>query len=119
VVKMKTRLFTPSIVLPLRKYLAGVHHLRIAQQKFSKAEHGMRERDINFKDKQNYDTVVRMTNKAVTDLLENIPDGKGTRVYLYLMKSTNDCFLDKDLKILNRSLVCCVFPALLEAEDHS
>jgi len=102
VVKLKMRLLTPSIVLPLGKYLAGVHHLRIVQQNYSKAEHGMREKDINFKDKQNYEAVVRMTNKAVTNLLEDIPDGKGTRIYLDLMKSINDCFLDKDLEILNR-----------------
>ena len=103
VVKLKTRLLTPSIILPLGKYLAGVHHLRIVQQNFSKAEHGLREKDINFKDKQNYDVVLRMINKLVTDLVEDISDGKDTRVYLDLMKSINDCFLDRNLEIFKAS----------------
>ena len=43
-VKLKTRLLKPSILLPLGKYVAGVHHLQIVQQTFSKDQHGLRER---------------------------------------------------------------------------
>ena len=42
-VKLKCRLITPSIVLPLGSFVAGVHHLRMVHMKFSKEEHGLRE----------------------------------------------------------------------------
>ena len=44
-VKMKSRLIKPSIVLPLGKYLAGVHHLRLIQQTFGKDQHGLQHED--------------------------------------------------------------------------
>lgn len=56
-VKLKSRLIKPSI-LPLGKYLAGVHHLRLVQHTFGKDQHGLREKVLNHKDKQNYDAVV-------------------------------------------------------------
>ena len=54
-VKLKSRLIKPSIVLPLGHYVAGVHHLRLVHTNFNKDEHGLRERDINHKDKQYYE----------------------------------------------------------------
>lgn len=101
VVKLKRRLLKPSIVLPFGTYVAGVHHLRIVQQTFCKDQHGLRKKDINYKDKQNYDTVVRMTSDSVNSLA-SIPDAKGTAVYLTVMKSVNDSFLNKTLECLCR-----------------
>ena len=103
-VKLKTRLLKPSIILPLGNYVAGVHHLRIVQQTFCKDQHGLRERDINYKDKQNYDAVyvVRMTSESVMNLLTSVPDAKGTIAYLTIMKYINDSFLDKTLECLCR-----------------
>ena len=101
-VKLKTRLLKPSIVLPFGNYVAGVHHLRIVQQNFGKDQHGLRERDINYKDKQNYDAVERMISESVKNLLASIPDAKGTTIYLSIMKSINDSFLDKTLECLSR-----------------
>ena len=51
-VKLKSRLLRPSIILPLGKHTAGVHHLRLLHNSFSKDQHGLREKDINHKDKQ-------------------------------------------------------------------
>ena len=56
-VKLKARLLRPSLILPMGKYLAGVHDLRLLQQTFGKDQHGMRERDVSRKDKQNFDAV--------------------------------------------------------------
>ena len=46
-VKLKSRLIKPSIILPLGKFTAGVHHLRMLRVKFGKDAHGLREKDIN------------------------------------------------------------------------
>jgi hypothetical protein len=101
-VKMKSRLIKPSIVLPLGTYLAGVHHLRLIQQTFGKDQHGLRERDINHKDKQNYDAVLHITSESVMSLLKKIPDAKGTHAYLDVLRSVIDSFLDKKLDKLTR-----------------
>ena len=57
-VKLKSRLLRLSIILPLGKYIAGGHHLKIVHTTFSKDQHGLRERDISHEDKQNYEAVV-------------------------------------------------------------
>ena len=101
-VKMKPRLIKSSIVLPLGKYLAVVHHLRLIQQTFGKDQHGLRERDINHKDKQNYDAVLHMTSKSVMTLLTKIPDAKGTHAYLDVVRSVIDSFLERKLDSLTR-----------------
>ena len=57
-VKLKSRLLKPSIILPMGCYVAGVHHLRTVQITFGKDIHGLREKDLNHKDKQNIDAVL-------------------------------------------------------------
>ena len=61
-----------------------------------------RERDINHKDKQNYDAVLHMTNKSVITLLTKIPVAKGTHAYLDVVRSVIDSFLDGKLDSLTR-----------------
>ena len=101
-VKLKSRLLRPSIMLPLGNYTAGGHHLRLLHNIFSKDQHGPREKDINHKDKQNYDAVLRMTSDSVMELLTYVPDAKGTMVYLRIMKLITDSFLNKNLECLVR-----------------
>lgn len=54
-VKLKSRLLKPSIVLPMGKYIAGAHHLRIVKSTFKNGDHLMREKDLNHSDKQNFE----------------------------------------------------------------
>ena len=74
-VKMKSRLLKPSILLPMGNYTAGAHYLSIIKTTFHKGEHGIRERDLNQKDKQNYDSVLHITSSSTFQLLKDIPDG--------------------------------------------
>ena len=101
-VKLKTRLLKSSILLPFGQFSAGVHHLRTIHKMFSKDQHGLRERDINYKDRQNYEAVLRMTSDSILNLLKKVPDAKGTVAYLEMMRSINDSFLDVKLDILER-----------------
>ena len=64
-VKLKSRLLKPSVVLPLGKYVAGAHHLQLLQSTYGKDQHGLRERDLNSKDKQNFEAVLRITSQSV------------------------------------------------------
>ena len=92
----------PSIILPLGNYTAGGHHLRLLHNTFSKDQHGLREKNINHKDKQNFEAVLRITNDSVMQLLTNMPDAKGTMMYLRVMKLITESFLNKNLEFLVR-----------------
>ena len=101
-VKLKARLMKPSIILPMGKYLAGAHHLRFLQSFFGKDEHGLRERDLNHKDRQNFEAVLRICSMSVDTLLKKLPDAKATNAYLEVIRCISDAFLDKKLTIINR-----------------
>lgn len=101
-VKMKSRLIESSIILPLGNYVAGLHHLRMVQGRFGKEMHGLREKDINHKDKQNYEAVLRLTSESVFKSLDQIPDAKGTVAYLRVLRCVIDSYLDKSLSPLAR-----------------
>ena len=101
-VKLKSRLIKASINLPVGNYVAGVHHLRMLQAKFGKDKHGLRERDINHKDRQNYDAVLRMTSESVLMSLTDIPDARGTVAYLNVLRCVIDSYLDKNIAPLMR-----------------
>ena len=101
-VKLKARLLKPSIILPMGKFLAGSHDLRLVQQSFGKDRHAIRERDINHKDRQNFDAVLHLTSDDVLDLLSQIPDAKGTLAYLKVIRYAVDSYLDKSLDSTTR-----------------
>lgn len=101
-VKLNSRLLRPSIILPLGKYIAGSHHLRIIHNTFSKDQHGLREKDINHKDKQNYEAVAQMTSDSVMGLLMHVPDAKGTIAYLKVIKPVTDSFLNRNLECFDK-----------------
>ena len=42
-VKLKSRLIKPSIILPIGKYVAGVHLLCLIHSNFNKGQHALRE----------------------------------------------------------------------------
>ena len=92
----------PSQVLVMGGYVAGVHHLRMLQETFPKDKHGLRERDLDHKDKQNFDAVMHITSKSVIELLQRFPDAKGTMIFLVLVRCVIDSFLDKQLDMYSR-----------------
>ena len=101
-VKLKSRLLKPSIILPMGHYLAGGHHPNILASTFTKDQHGLRQKDLDHKDKQNFDAVTHITSASVLQLLEEVPDARGTFKYLQILRSFMDAFLDKHLSPLER-----------------
>ena len=101
-VKLKTRMTKPSIVLPIGKYLAGIHHLQLATSSFSKDQHGVRMQDINHKDKQNFEAVMRITNPSFLKVLQQIPDSQGTVEFLQVLRCVVDSYLDEQITPLER-----------------
>ena len=72
--KLRSRLLTPSIILALGRYVAGAYHLQFVQNTYSKDQHGLRERDVDCRDKQNFDSVLRITSSSVMAQISQIPD---------------------------------------------
>ena len=64
-VKLKSRLLKPSIILPMGHYLAGGHHFNILASTFTKDKHGLRQKDLDHKDKKNLDAITHITSASV------------------------------------------------------
>ena len=94
-VKLKARLMRTSIILPFGNFIAGIHHLRIVQQAYGKGQHGLCEKDLNPVDQQNFDAVTRITSTSTIQILESIPDAKGTQLVLDMIKHVVDSYLSK------------------------
>ena len=95
-VKLKARLLKPSIILPLGSFVASGAHLHIFVGLHGKDTHGLRCRDIDHRDKQNFDAVEHIISASY--LLESMPDAMGTKCYIDLMKASVYSYLDKSLK---------------------
>ena len=101
-VKLKARLLSPSIILLVGKFLAGIHHLCLIQQTFGKDVHNVRAKDIDHKGRQNYDATLHITSSDVLQMLSGIPDAKGTYINLKIMSYVMDSYLDKSLDVTTR-----------------
>ena len=99
-VKLKSRLLKPNIVLPMGNYSATGGHLHALTTKFQKDQHGLRLRDINHRDKQNFQAVINITSAA--HLLSKIPDADATKCYVELIQCVMNSYLDKSLDPLTR-----------------
>ena len=110
-VKLKARLLKPSTVLPLGSFVAGAHHIKVIQSSNSKGEHGLRDKDLNHKDRQNFEAVNCITSTSVISLLDKMPDALGTIAYLRMTKDVSESFLDTKLHPLDRieKIWCAVF----------
>jgi len=118
-VKMKLRLLKPSTVLSLGKFTTGLHHLQILVESFPKEQHGIRHKDTDCKDKQNYEAVLRISRPTALKILKQLPDGRGTLQYLYVLRSFIDGFLDRQLSVNARvyKVWYTVFSLLLAMMD--
>lgn len=84
----------------MESFLACSTHFKILMSICSKAEHGLRAKDIDNKDKQNFAAVEHLIR--ATPLLKNMPDAFGTICYMNVMSATIDSFLDRKLSPAKR-----------------
>lgn len=81
----------------------SINHLQELIRKFSKDHHNLTEYTLNLNDRQNFDSVRRMTDKKVTDLLKlHIPGSEATAKFLELTRDIIDAFSDTHLSPLQR-----------------
>jgi len=65
------------------------------QQTYGKDQHGLHEKDLNPVDQQNHDAVAHITSTSTTQILENIPDAKGTLLFLEMIKHLVYSYMSK------------------------
>ena len=99
-VKLKARLLNPSAALAMGKYTATGKHLHLLKAALGKDQHCLREKDIDHKDRQNYDAVLHIVNAC--HLLDKIKDANATRCYVELIGSVISSYMDKSLDPLSR-----------------
>ena len=105
-VKLKSKLLRPSPILPMGDYIAGAHHLKLLTSLFKKGDHVIREKDLNSKDKQNFEAVTHITSNCTLVIKKN-PDVLGTTYYLKIIKCINESYLTKKLHPLIRIEKIC------------
>ena len=94
-VKLKAHLLKPGIILPLGSYIASSSHLHVLVRLTSKDQHGLRARDLNHKDRQNFDAVEHIVKAS--HLLHSIPDALGTQYYIKVVSAALYSYLDKSM----------------------
>ena len=66
------------------------------KESLGKDQHGLRDRDIDHKDRQNYDAVLHNIVSA-SHLLSEIKEANATKRYVELIGNVIDSYLDKSL----------------------
>lgn len=94
-VKLKSRLLKPSIILPLGRYIVTSSHFNMLVKTLSKAKHGLKAKDLDHHDKQNFDAVQNIIRAS--QLLQDMPDALGTQHYVAVMRCAIYSYLDKGL----------------------
>ena len=77
-VKLKSCLLKPQIILPMRYFTATGRHIQALKTTFQKSQHGLRAKDVDHKDHQNFQAVVNIT--SASHLLSEIPEANGTKM---------------------------------------
>lgn len=52
--------------------------------------------------RQNYDAAMHKTSSDILQMLSEIPDAKGTYIYLKIMRCVMDSYLDKSLDVTTK-----------------
>lgn len=85
------------------KFYIESQHLVTLLDNFSKDQHRLTASILDPKDKMNFDSVLRICDERVSNLLEeNVPKSDATRKYLEIIRNVIDAYNDVDLSPLDR-----------------
>ena len=68
----------------------------------SKLFHGLVSSDLNPRDHQNYTSCWRISRDEVFEVLQAIPQSDATSVYIRILRSTIDAYIEKSTSLLDR-----------------
>lgn len=85
------------------KYFIRINHLYELMSKFRKDEHQLTETILNPADKQNFQSVLRLCDSKVTQLLKSsVKDSLGTATFLEILRDIVESYMNCDLSPLER-----------------
>lgn len=84
--KLRNRLLSTTATLVLGNQLISIEPLFYLIDNFSKLDHALVPSDVNPKDRQNYGSCVKISNKNVINMLEQVPNSIGIIIYLKVNK---------------------------------
>jgi hypothetical protein len=103
--KLRTRLLTLSNILSMGSEVACPGHLLEVLKRYPKAKHGLTQRAIDNKDKQNYSSIELLFKESIEECLLELnvkTKTSGTIIYLSLIRDIRNCFFDKSISPLDR-----------------
>lgn len=85
------------------KFYIRAKHIESVMMKFPKDQHRLTPTVLNREDKQNFESVLRLCDESVIQLLKSgIPGSEATVKFLQIMRDVIDAYRDKDLTPLQR-----------------
>ncbi|CAF1133516.1 unnamed protein product [Didymodactylos carnosus] len=113
VTKWRNRLLSSTAQLRFGRQDISIEHLIdiIEDTNYSKLDHGLTRSDLNPKDRQNYNSCVKIASDDILSILVDGTDTYGTFIYLQLLKMITPTYVKKTTKINERlqSAWCIVF----------
>ncbi|CAF3873881.1 unnamed protein product [Adineta steineri] len=100
--KLRNRLLSTTATLLFGSQLVNIDPLLHIINNFSKFDHGLVRSDINPKDRQNFNSAAKISSDAVLNLLEQVPNSLGIRIYLQAIKSVRLAYIEKTTSIMDR-----------------
>ncbi|CAF3430798.1 unnamed protein product [Rotaria socialis] len=101
VTKWRNRLLSSTTDLHFGFDKINISHIKalINDSHYTKLDHGLTSSDINPKDRQNYNSCIKIISDDVINLLINSEDTNGTVDYLTLLKMIGKAYIDKATSI--------------------
>ncbi|CAF4032427.1 unnamed protein product [Rotaria sp. Silwood1] len=107
VTKWRNRLLSTTADLRLGQDRISIEHLQdiINSDQYTKLDHGLTKSDLNPKDRQNFNSCVKLTSNDLLDLLVDDINTDGTHVYLQLLKMIIIAYIEKSTTISERKYI--------------
>ena len=100
--KIRNRMLSRNATLIMGDQLVSLDVLRRILRSSSKLFHGLVSSDLNPKDHQNYSSCVRISRDEIFEVLDTIEDSNATAIYIRLLRSIIDGYINKSTPLLDR-----------------
>nr|ACD54737.1 unknown [Adineta vaga] len=100
--KIRNRLLSQSASLTIGDEQVSIDVLFDLIDNQSKLIHGLVKTDVNPKDRQNFNSCIKISSTDVSAALENVTGSYATRVYLRLIRSVILAYVERDTSIMDR-----------------
>lgn len=105
ITKWRNRLLSSTAELRFGSQYISIQHLFdiIENTNYTKLDHGLTRSDLNPKDRQNYNSCIKISSDDVLNILAGDTDTYGTYVYLKLMRMIILSYVEKTTGIKQRT----------------